>query len=235
MSGPTIRLAPLAAALLTLSACGGATQLTLRPNDATIPIVNGEDPGQALGQCVRFTENGPVTTPCPLGVEAFFGKPVTHEMTKPGAYAHGVYTWGAGVHRADETVVAYEIVTYSSRAMTWKAKLKAKDLAKLVPLCSADDLKRTLLVVRAFDGCAKILAGDRRDAWRWTVENLAHEGATIGQPERFWSQEPDLDEAPGGATCKTQRVVQVEVVPVERACERYRAALFPREQVATTP
>ena len=233
--GPLSLLLALGLTTTAGAACGGATQLVMRPNDATIPIVNGEDPGQALGQCVRFTENGPVTTPCPLGVEAFFGKPSVHEMNKPGAYAYGVYTWGGGVHRADETVVAYEVVTYTSRAMTWKMKLKPKDVPKLRAICGASDLRRTLLVVRAFEGCSQVLAGDRRQAWRWTVADLAREGATIGQPLSFWSQTPDLDEAPGGASCRTQRVVQVEVVPVERACERYREALFPRDRLATTP
>ena len=133
--GPLSLLLALGLTTTVGAACGGATQLVMRPNDATIPIVNGEDPGQALGQCVRFTENGPVTTPCPLGVEAFFGKPSVHEMNKPGAYAYGVYTWGGGVHRADETVVAYEVVTYTSRAMTWKMKLKPRDLPKLRAVC----------------------------------------------------------------------------------------------------
>lgn len=231
-----IRSLALALALATVAAaCGGPTTLMLKPNDTVIPVVNGEDPGYALGQCVRFTETGPVTTPCPLGVDRFFDKPRTHEMNKPGAYFQGVFTRGGGVERAYETVLAYELVTYTSHTAPWKTRLKPRDLPALRAVCGDRRNHDALVVVRAFDGCSVVLAGDRRQAWRWTMVDLASEGTTIGQPEGFWSQEPSLDRAPQDASCQTQRVVQVEVLPIGRACARYQADLFPPDPTLAGP
>ena len=224
------RLPPALALTLSLTftaACGSASPLMLKPNDALLPIVNGEDPGEATGRCVRFAETGPVTAPCPLGVERFFEPARAFEMDKPGAHLHGVYTWGGTVDRAAETVVAFELVTYTSRAMPWKAKLKPKDLPTLRNLCADVRRRAELVIVRAFEGCSVVLSGTRRDAWRWTLADLAAKGTTIGQPVSFWAQAPDLDQPPSDSRCQTQRVVQVEVLPLGRACDRYQADLFP--------
>ena len=225
----TIALAATALA----GACGAERTLVLKPNDAVMPLTNGEDPGQAVGRCVRFGPSGPVSTPCPVGTEAFFGKVKTTESSKPSSYVQGVFTRGADADRATETVVAYELVTYSSDFIPFKTKLKSKDVTALKAVCGGprgDDY----VIVRSFEGCGIVRAGDRRQAWRWTISDLAAEGTTIGQPQGFWAQAPD-DGPAQAATCAAKRVVQVEVMSLARACERYQAQLFPRSDDPTAP
>lgn len=222
-----LMLTLLAVAMALTSACGsGTSNLKLRPNDFVMPLVNGADPGQAVGQCLYFSENGPVTRSCPAGVDKFFGKSRIHPMTKPGSYAYGVFTRGRDVNRAAERVVAYELVTYSTRAVSWNKKLKPKFLPRLRALCQNDTARDELIVVRSFEGCAVTLSGARSEAWRWTISDLGREGSVIGKPIRFWSHDPDTERPPSNAECKARRIVQVEVLPVDRACDRYHADLF---------
>lgn len=231
---------PLQALLLTTAlaltgACGAERTLQLKPNDAVMPLTNGEDPGQAVGRCLRFGPSGPVSTPCPLGTEAFFAKVKTTEMSKPSSYVQGVFTRGGDTDRATETVVAYELVTYSSDFLPFKTKLKSKDVTALKAVCGGERRGDEQIIVRSFEGCGVVLAGDRRKAWRWTIADLAAEGTTIGQPKGFWAQDPGGDGPAQGATCAAKRVVQVEVMALARACARYQAQLFPRSDEPARP
>ncbi|PIE16247.1 MAG: hypothetical protein CSA66_07650 [Proteobacteria bacterium] len=232
----TPSLAAIAAGLTLLlgGACGPSSPyLKLNLGGGVVPIVNGADPGGAVGQCLRFDRSGPTTAPCPPGVDAFFGKPKLHQMSQPGTYTNGIYAHGEMVAYSRPVVVGYELLTYSSRAVSWKKKLKAKDVPKLRRLCADPHSRQRMVVVRAFEGCAVVMAGLQRDATEWTIETLSHQGSRVGLPTGFWAQAPDEELPPLKAKCKAKRVVQAEVIRVETACRRYAGELEPPEDQPT--
>jgi len=225
------RVLGVAALALAVAACASAATLDMKPSETVMPIVNATDAEEAVGQCLRFSQAGPVTAPCPLGVHHFFDRARVTDMPRPGGHLHGVFTRGRDTaDLAHETVVAYEMVTYNVRALPWKSRLRPRDVEALRAVCAEPRHRREMIIVRALEGCAVVLAGHRRDSWRWTMETLATRGTVIGQPDGFWVQDPRRALPPQEARCQNQRVVQVEVSPLGAACDRYQAELFPEPQ-----
>jgi hypothetical protein len=208
---------------LGLLGCGSVDRMQLKPNDSIMPVVNGEDPGQAVGRCLFFGANGPVTTPCPTAVGRFFKKPKVFESDGPGRYGHGVFTRGGITDPLREVVVAYELVTYGSRAVSYRKSVDPAVADDVRTMCEDRANQDLQIITRAFEGCGVTLAGSQRDAFFWSMQSLADEGALLGQPEGFWAQAPDETRPPTTPVCKSRRIVQVEVSPLTRVCARYAA------------
>ena len=188
-----------------------------------LPLVNSPEPGSAVGRCVHFGEEGPVTAPCPLDMTRVLATARRNEARGRGSYAHGVFVPGKELPRQNGALppmaTAYEIATYNSTERPLRTKLDQEGIRTLKLMCSDTSIQRVPVVLREFEGCAITLTGEEDDASDWTLETLNQRGAFLGQPSAFWAQDPTLETPPEKAKCRAQRVVQAEVLTVRNICE----------------
>lgn len=215
----------LLGALSLLAGGCSATPLRLVPSGTTIPLASGAEPGTVLGLCLRIERSGPTTRGCPPAIAVLLGKPVEHRSSGRGTYAHGIFVLtedraAMAAEGAAEVAIAYELATFGSTSVAWKAALEGPERKAVEAVCAAAD-SGAAVVVRELTGCSVAMIGDKLAAAQWTIASLASHGAVIGRPKNFWVQDPGKSRAPDTAECKARRVVAAEVVPLSAICDRF--------------
>ncbi len=211
---------------LLLVACAAPTgALRLAPSGKLVPLVNGPEPGTAVGKCIQMGKEGPTTHPCPMDLAPLIDRNLRRGEEGRGTYARGVYVDAEELERVGSLeaginvpATAYELATYHSTHAVWKVKVDENTAANLERLCADPAAGETRVIVREFEGCGVTMTGDLGDAPNWSISTLATQGTVLGQPKTFWSQEPNQKLPPARAKCASSRVVRVEVLSVNSLC-----------------
>ena len=211
----------LTAVMMALVGCA-TDRLTVNRSSRLVPLVNSPEPGSAVGRCVHFGEEGPVTAPCPMDMNRVLAAARKNEARGRGSYAHGVFVQGSELPRLSRSTpamaTAYEMATYNSTERPLRSKLDAEGVLTVKRMCSDTSIQRIAVVLREFEGCAITLTGQEDEASGWTMKTLNQRGTFLGQPSAFWAQDPELETPPEKAKCRSQRVVQAEVLTVRNIC-----------------
>jgi hypothetical protein len=190
-----------------------------------IPLVNGPEPGTAIGRCVALEREGPTTHPCPMDLAPLISRNMRRGEVGRGTYTRGVFVDATALAQLEEDeetdsmpVTAYELATYHSTIAVWKSSIDEKTANKLERFCSDPMSSDVRVIVREFEGCGMTMSGTMEDAEDWSIGTLATQGTVLGQPRTFWSQDPTQPLPPSKAKCAAARVVRVEVLPVQSLC-----------------
>lgn len=214
------------AGLMALGACAPSSgQLRLAPSAKLIPLVNGPEPGMAVGRCIQMGQEGPTTHPCPMNLAQLIDRNLRRGEKGRGTYARGIYVDPEALARAggteaaqDTSVTAYELATYHSTQAVWKESLEGQLASDLERLCTDPASSDVRVIVREFEGCGMTMAGQLADSADWSIGTLATQGTVLGQPRTFWSQDPKQALPPTQAKCSAARVVRVEALPIQSLC-----------------
>ncbi len=216
----------LAGIALVVSACAAPNgALRLAPSGKLIPLVNGPEPGTAVGKCVQMGQEGPTTHPCPMDLAQLIDRNLRRGEEGRGTYARGIYVDADALDRVGgpETgqgvpATAYELATYHSTHAVWKAEVDKATAGDLERMCADPASGDVRVIIREFEGCGVTMTGDLGDAPKWSIGTLATQGTVLGQPRTFWSQDPKQKLPPERAKCAAARVVRVEVLSMHNLC-----------------
>ena len=208
-------------ALFLLSAsCAEVEPLRVSPSSTLVPLVDGAEPGSAAGECVVFTERGPVTQACPPALVGAVG-PTRKQKTKGrGIYQVGTFVAAGKLSTDGDLATSYELATFGSHQLGWR-ELSDQEREGLGQLCSVSAFHKMPVITKEFDGCGVVLTGALDEAEDWSIKALEKHGSIIGQPDKFWSLHDDVDEPSNSASCQASRVVLAEVITLAEVCRRY--------------